>query len=97
MPARHDGFRIQQRKGARRALVVVVGELVELRFGEEVVVQEGGGEGGVRGAGYDGEEGVEGGLEVGEVEEEGGGAGVCGWHFFGVGVWGVVGWDGANG
>lgn len=82
MPACDDGLGVEEGEGGRGALVVEVRELVQLRFVEEVVVQQGGGEGRVRGAGCDGEEGVEGRLEVGEVEEEGGGAraGVCGWH-----------------
>lgn len=60
MPARDDGLGVEEGEGGRGALVVEVRELVELRFAEEVVVQEGGGEGRVRGAGCDGEEGVQG-------------------------------------
>lgn len=59
MPSADDGQGVAQAEAARRALVVVVRELVELVFGQKVVVQDCAGEGGVGGPGRDGEEGGE--------------------------------------
>ncbi len=59
MPPLHHGRGVPEAEIRRRALVVVVREVVELGRREQVVVQQGAREGGVRQAGRDGEEGVE--------------------------------------
>ena len=56
VPARHDGHGVIRALHRGGALVVEVRELVELPVGEQVEVQEGAGEGRVRGARLDAEE-----------------------------------------
>lgn len=71
-----DGHGVADAVRGGGGLVVEMRELIELGFGQEVVVQDGGGKGRVRGVGGDGEEGAEGGTEVVEAAgEEGGGVG----------------------
>lgn len=62
-----DGHGVADAVRGGRGLVVEVRELVELGLGQEVVVEDGWGEGRVRSGGRDGEEGAEGGAEVVEA------------------------------